>query len=82
MEALCLHGPNIFAFGLQFWLLLFVFPHCVCALKRVSPLLDQSFGRKELLKYLAKTMDSNQVLGLVIIGSRGLEAVHGLTRFQ
>ena len=52
----------------------------VIALDTVNtPFLDQTFARKELLKYLARNLDSNQVFGLVMITSRGLKVVHGLT---
>ena len=44
-----------------------------------TPLLDQTYGRKELLKFLAKNLDSSQVFGLVVITSSGLKVIHGLT---
>jgi VWFA-related protein len=44
-----------------------------------TPLLDQTSGRKELLKFLAKNLDSSQAIGLVVITSKGLEVIHGLT---
>jgi VWFA-related protein len=44
-----------------------------------TPFLDQTYARKELLKYLAHNLDSNQVFGLVVITSRGLRVVQGLT---
>ncbi len=53
----------------------------VIALDAVNtPFLDQTYGRDELLKYLARNLNSNQAIGLVIIGSRGLQVVHGLTQ--
>jgi VWFA-related protein len=44
-----------------------------------TPLLDQSYGRKELLKYLSQNVSSGQALGLAVITSSGLKIVHGLT---
>lgn len=44
-----------------------------------TPMLDQAYARKQLLKYLSKNLDSNQVFGLVIITSGGLKVIHGLT---
>ncbi len=44
-----------------------------------TPYLDQSYGRKQLIKYLADNIDSNQVLALVMITSKGLKVIHGLT---
>jgi VWFA-related protein len=44
-----------------------------------TPFLDQSTGRRELVKYLADNLDSGQVLALMIITSRGLKVVQGLT---
>jgi VWFA-related protein len=52
----------------------------VIALDTVNtPFLDQTYGRHELLKYLANSLDSGQVLALVIITSHGLKIVQGLT---
>jgi VWFA-related protein len=52
----------------------------VVALDTVNtPMLDQTYARKQLLKYLAQNADPNQAFGLVIIGSNGLKIVHGLT---
>lgn len=52
----------------------------VVALDTVNtPMLDQTYARKQLLKYLAQNLDSNQVFGLVIITGNGLKIVHGLT---
>lgn len=44
-----------------------------------TPYLDQTTGRRELVKYLASSLDSSQVLALMIITSRGLKIVQGLT---
>src|SRR5580658_19389 len=52
----------------------------VVALDTVNtPMLDQTYARKELLKYLAQNLDSGQVFGLVIITSSGLKVVQRLT---
>jgi len=52
----------------------------VIALDTVNtPFLDQATGRRELVKYLASSLDSGQVLALVIITSHGLKIVQGLT---
>jgi VWFA-related protein len=44
-----------------------------------TPFLDQTYGRRELVKYLSSSLDSGQVLALMIITSRGLQIVQGLT---
>ncbi len=44
-----------------------------------TPFLDQANGRRELIKYLADSLDSGQVLALMIITSHGLKVVQGLT---
>jgi VWFA-related protein len=57
-------------------------PHSitVIALDTVNtPLLDQTYARKELLRYLAQNLDASQVFGLVVISGRGLKVVQGLT---
>jgi VWFA-related protein len=57
-------------------------PHTVTviALDTVNtPFLDQWTGRHELVKYLANSIDSGQVLALMIITSHGLKVVQGLT---
>jgi VWFA-related protein len=57
-------------------------PHTVTviALDTVNtPFLDQTTGRRELVKYLANSLDSGQVLALMIITSRGLRIIQGLT---
>jgi VWFA-related protein len=57
-------------------------PHSVTviALDSVNtPFMDQSYGRHELIKYLANSVDSGQVLALMLMTSRGLKVVQGLT---
>jgi VWFA-related protein len=57
-------------------------PHTVTviALDTVNtPFLDQTYGRHELVKYLANSLDSGQVLALMIITSHGLQVIQGLT---
>jgi VWFA-related protein len=57
-------------------------PHSVTviALDSVNtPFLDQTYGRHELVKYLANSVDSGQVLALMLMTSRGLKVVQGLT---
>jgi VWFA-related protein len=44
-----------------------------------TPFLDQSFARRELIKYLAKNIDTGQTLALVLITSKGLKVVSSLT---
>jgi VWFA-related protein len=44
-----------------------------------TPYLDQAYGRQQLVKYLAGSLDSSQVLALMIITSHGLKIVQGLT---
>jgi VWFA-related protein len=52
----------------------------VIALDTVNtPFLDQTYGRRELVKYLARSLDSGPVLALMIITSHGLQVVQGLT---
>jgi len=43
-----------------------------------TPFLDQAYGRKELIKYLADHLESGQVRGLVVIGSKGVKVLSGL----
>jgi len=51
----------------------------VIALDTVNtPFLDQTYGRRELIKYLAHNVNSGQVLALMIITSHGLKVVQGL----
>jgi VWFA-related protein len=57
-------------------------PHnvTVIALDTVNtPFLDQSYGRHELIKYLANSVDSGQVMALMLMTSSGLRVVQGLT---
>ena len=52
----------------------------VIALDTVNtPFLDQTYGRRELVKYLADNLDTSQVLALMIITSHGVKVVQGLT---
>ena len=52
----------------------------VIALDTVNtPFLDQAYGRRELVKYLARSLDSGQVLALMLITSHGLKVVQRLT---
>jgi len=52
----------------------------VIALDTVNtPFLDQAYGRRELIKFLAHNVDSGQVLALMLITSHGLKVVQGLT---
>jgi VWFA-related protein len=52
----------------------------VIALDTVNtPFLDQTYGRRQLVKYLADNLDTSQVLALMIITSRGVKVVQGLT---
>ncbi len=52
----------------------------VIALDTVNtPFLDQTYGRRELVKYLASSLDTGQVLALMIITSHGLKIVQRLT---
>lgn len=44
-----------------------------------TPFLDQAYGRHELVKFLAKNVNTGQVLALMLITSRGLKVVQGLT---
>jgi VWFA-related protein len=52
----------------------------VIALDTVNtPFLDQAYGRRELVKFLARNMESGKVLALMLITTRGLRVVQGLT---
>jgi VWFA-related protein len=44
-----------------------------------TPFLDQALGRHALIKYLADNIDTSQTLALVLITSRGVHVVQGLT---
>lgn len=51
----------------------------VIALDTVNtPFLDQSYARRELVKYLSNNINDGQTLALVLITSKGLRVVHGL----
>src|SRR5580704_2640519 len=43
-----------------------------------TPFLDQTIGRKQLIKYLADNLESGRVFGLVVIGRKGLQVISGL----
>lgn len=52
----------------------------VIALDTVNtPFLDQAYGRKQIIRYLAENVKPDQVLGLVAITSKGLKVLHDLT---
>jgi len=52
----------------------------VVALDTVNtPFMDQAYGRHELVKFLARNLNSGQVLALMLITSHGLRVVQGLT---
>ncbi len=44
-----------------------------------TPFLDQAYGRKELVKYLATHPSGGPVVGLAILSSKGIHVVQGLT---
>ena len=44
-----------------------------------TPYLDQTIGRKALVKYLADNIDTSQVLALMIITTDGVKVVQGLS---
>jgi VWFA-related protein len=44
-----------------------------------TPFLDQTYGRQQLVKFLADNMDSAPVLAMVVIGSKGVKTISGLT---
>jgi VWFA-related protein len=43
-----------------------------------TPFLDQEYGRKQLIKYLAANLDSGHVMGLIVMGSKGVKVLGGL----
>jgi VWFA-related protein len=43
-----------------------------------TPFLDQAYGRRQLIKYLADTLDSGHVFGLVVMGHKGVRTLSGL----
>lgn len=44
-----------------------------------TPFLDQAYGRKQLIRYLAENVQPGQILGLISVSSRGTKIIHGLT---
>ena len=44
-----------------------------------TPILDQSYARRELIKYLSNNIDTGQTLALVLITEKGLKVAYGLT---
>lgn len=44
-----------------------------------TPFLDQAYARGQLVKYLGDHLDSTQVLGLMVIGGKGVRVLSGLT---
>jgi VWFA-related protein len=51
----------------------------VVALDTVNtPFLDQTYGRRELIKYLAQNVDPGQVMALMVITTHGLKVIQGL----
>jgi len=44
-----------------------------------TPFLDQAYGRRELVKFLSHNLDTGHVLALMLITSKGLRVVQGLT---
>lgn len=43
-----------------------------------TPFLDQEYGRQQLIKYLANNLDSGHVLGLIVMGGKGIQVLGGL----
>ena len=43
-----------------------------------TPFLDQSYGRRQALEYLARNTSGQQTLGLVVIGGKGVQVLCGL----
>jgi VWFA-related protein len=44
-----------------------------------TPFLDQATGRKQLIQYLADSLNSVPVMAMVVIGSNGVRTISGLT---
>jgi len=44
-----------------------------------TPYLDQTYGRKQLLKYLAENVQPGQAIGLVSITNHGVKVIHNLS---
>ena len=45
-----------------------------------TPFLDQAYGRRELIRYLAHHIDPGQTFALVSLGRHGAHVLHGLTQ--
>ena len=45
-----------------------------------TPFLDQAYGRRELIRYLAHHIDPGQTFALITLGRRGAHVLHGLTQ--
>jgi len=43
-----------------------------------TPYLNQTYGRRELVKYLADHLDTSQILALMVITSHGVKVIQGL----
>lgn len=55
------------------------FSATVIALDEINtPFLDQEYGRRQLLKYLAENLDTRRALGLVVVGTRGPRVLCGV----
>jgi VWFA-related protein len=44
-----------------------------------TPFLDQTYARKQLIKYLGDNLDSTQPMGMVVISTKGLKVIQSLT---
>ena len=44
-----------------------------------TPFLDQAYGRKELIKFLARNVNAGQALALMLMTSHGLRVVQGIS---
>ncbi len=45
-----------------------------------TPFLDQAYGRRELVRFLASNLDPGQSFALVVLSSRGVKVVQGFTQ--
>jgi VWFA-related protein len=45
-----------------------------------TPFLDQAYGRKELIHYLASSLDPGQSFALILMNSQGVKVLHDVTR--
>jgi VWFA-related protein len=45
-----------------------------------TPFLDQAYGRKELIRYLARNLDSGQALALAVLTSKGVRIAQNITQ--